>query len=161
MILGVLYFIHDNKIGNIVQYSLDKIKTGKVEEIHQELDSIYAIGDKLACFFLRNLVILFKDEINEDSYSNKYLYLLPIDTWIKQVYIKLTQPEIEPKAFKKKLNDTSVKKIEEIKNDLIKCCKDYGINPLYFNQGCWCVGFDSLNILLRNIGEIKNTDNKK
>lgn len=122
---------------NLVRYSVEKIKNGEIAEVFSEFDKIFAIGDKLASFYLRDVVLVFKLENNlklED-----FFYCQPIDTWARQVAIKL------------KMIDRQEKKNEEIKLSIIKACKKADVSPLLFNAGAWMVGAKSFDLLIERL----------
>jgi hypothetical protein len=86
--------------------------------------------------YLNTLNIKRKKKIKILGIVNKdYEWAFPVDTWVSKI------------AHKLGCND---KGIEEIKQYLIKKCKDTDIDPLKFAVGLWFLGFHSLDILLEN-----------
>jgi len=97
-----------------------------------------AISDKIATFIIRDIGLLNPEIKIEDK---DYKLAFPVDTWVIQIARKL---------------GCDSKDIKEIKNHLIKKCKESHINPLKFAAGLWFLGFHSLDILLEDcLGEIE------
>jgi hypothetical protein len=131
MVLDILKLItKDETHKNIFNYVRNTIRSKGVEVIYNELKGIEFIGDKIAALIIRD-ALLSKPrlQIREEEYK----YAFPVDTWVKQLT--------------KKLNFEDDGKNE----NTINKCQKLGINPLYFAQGLWYVGSNSLDILLRII----------
>src|SRR3989344_9512258 len=132
MVLEVLDFTF-NSLGpysnNIVQYTIHQIKERKIADVFNELIGIHAIGNKLASFYLRDVIIIY--QLEKLLKPDEFRYCQPIDTWVKQVALKIgiiTQKDED---------------IEDTKNAIIKTCLDAGVSPLLFNAGMWMVGAQS------------------
>lgn len=135
MVLDVLNFISsENKKMNIYNYLKNKIRTG-VKSAYKELINIYAIGDKIAAFTIRDILLM-----NPEIIKNDYWFAFPIDTWLFKV------------AKKFGFEDASNEKVKEF---FVEICQKYNLNPLKVNAGLWFLGFNSLDILLENLGNIK------
>ncbi|MEM3264939.1 MAG: hypothetical protein QXH07_03180 [Thermoplasmata archaeon] len=100
MVVSNIDFIIKIDGNNLINYTLEKIDNHKIQEIYNELynepDGICGVGDKIASFFLRDLVCIF-DRENELK-KNEEIFLQPIDTWVGKVSKKLLQldkPHIE------------------------------------------------------------------
>jgi len=144
MVLDVLNFItKDESHKNSFNYVRNAIRSKGVEAVYSELKGIEFIGDKIAALIIRD-VLLSKPrlQITEDECT----YAFRVDTWVKQLAKKLD--------FKDDGKNENI----VIKEYLINKCQNLGIDPLYFAQGLWCVGSNSLDILLRII-EKKKIDN--
>jgi len=122
---------------NIVRYTIDQIKSGNTKGIFNTLDNIFAIGDKLASIYLRDIVMVYRLEKYLKSEDLKYCQ--PIDTWVQQVVLKVGIIKSEKE------------KIEDIKSAIIKRCLDAKVNPLLFNAGAWLVGARSFELLLEKL----------
>jgi hypothetical protein len=63
-------------------------------------------------------------------------------TWVRQVAeaIGIVQPNSKP---------------ETARNAILSACLRAGVSAIRFNQGAWCVGANSLNILLKEFGRPK------
>lgn len=136
-ILDFVFSLSETYKFNLVRYSVEKIKNGEIAEIFSEFDKIFAIGDKLASFYLRDVVLVFKLENNlklED-----FRYCQPIDTWVRQVAIRLG------------IIDQLEKKNEKIKLSIINACRKVNVSPLSFNAGAWMVGAKSFDLLIERL----------
>jgi len=135
MVLDVLNFISsENKKMNIYNYLKNKIKTG-VKSAYEELINIYAVGDKIAAFTIRDILLMNPEIIKED-----FWFVFPVDTWLFKIARKFGCEDIQ---------------IEKVKEFFIEICQKYNLNPLKVNAGLWFLGFNSLDILLENLGNIK------
>ena len=140
MVLEVLDFTF-NSLGpysnNIVQYTIHQIKERKIADVFNELIGIHAIGNKLASFYLRDVIIIY--QLEKLLKPDEFRYCQPIDTWVKQVALKIgiiTQKDED---------------IEDTKNAIIKTCLDAGVSPLLFNAGMWMVGAQSFELLIESL----------
>jgi len=122
---------------NIVKYTISLIKAGKITDVFNKLDDIYAIGDKLASLYLRDIVIIY--QLEEFLKPEEFLYCHPIDTWVKQVALKIRIIVAE---------DVEVK---DIKTAIIRSCLDAKVSHLLFNAGAWMVGAQSFELLIEKI----------
>ncbi|MFA5270531.1 MAG: hypothetical protein WC400_02925 [Patescibacteria group bacterium] len=140
MVCEVLDFIFNLPISygyNIVKYTVERIKEGGIEDVFNELNTIYAIGDKLASFYLRDAVLVFglEDKLEVDEFK----YCQPIDTWVKQVATKLDI--ITPQEGD----------VETVKSAIIGACRGESVSPLLFNAGAWMVGAKSFDLLIEQM----------
>lgn len=127
MVLDSLSFIMNHcEHYNILEHSIHHIQNGEVAQVSKELHSIISVGDKIASFFLRDTVFVY----DLDSYlkAEDYHYVMPIDTWVRQVADKL---EMKPDA-----------------KAIAVRCQENGVSPIKFNQGAWYLGSHSLSVLL-------------
>lgn len=143
MVIETIQFIKKIPRKNIVDYSIEKIRSGETEEIFSELDSIYAIGDKLASLYLRDVVLIYK--LEKYVSENDFKYFQPIDTWVKQVTDKLGITD-------EKLGDLGSNKIRDLsKQQIIRTCLKVDTSPLLFNAGAWYLGAHSFEIVIENL----------
>ena len=127
MVLDTLQFIVNNCEGyNILEYSIQSIKNGNIEELSKKLHNIISIGDKIASFYLRDTVFVY--ELDNYLKPEDYHYVMPIDTWVKQISNKIGV-EADAKA-------------------MATACQQNGVSPIKFNQGAWYIGSHSLSVLL-------------
>ena len=122
---------------NFVKYTVNQIKEGKIFDVFDKLNGIYAIGDKLASFYLRDVILIF--ELEKYLKVDDFQYCQPVDTWVKQVAIKLdiiTSQETEVKL---------------VKSSIINACEKAGASPLLFNAGAWMVGARSFELLIEKL----------
>lgn len=140
MVFEVLDFIFNlppSYENNFVKYTVNQIKEGKISDAFSKLNGIYAIGDKLASFYLRDVVLIF--ELEKYLRPDDFQYCQPIDTWVKQVAVKLdiiTSQETETKS---------------VKSAIINACKKSDTSPLLFNAGAWMVGARSFELLIEKL----------
>jgi hypothetical protein len=141
MVLGVIDLVFnslDSYENNIVQYTVNQIKEGKIADVFSTLDGIHAIGDKLASLYLRDVILIYQLEKSLKS-NDEFKYCQPIDTWVKQV------------AFKVGIIKSEEAKIEDIKGAIIKSCLNVESPPLLFNAGAWMVGANSFELLIERL----------
>jgi len=138
MVLDVLDFISSENIKmNIYNYLKNKIKTG-IKSAYKELIKIYAVGDKIAAFTIRDIGMM-----NLKNISTDIRFAFPVDTWVFKIAKKLGCEDMN---------------IENVKSFFIEICEKNKINPLKVNAGLWFLGFNSLDILLDNLGNIEILD---
>ncbi len=125
---------------NIVAWSTGAIENKELESVHRWLDELFAVGDKIASFYLRDVVDLFKLQEAVKKQDGE-LYVQPVDTWVRQVAI---EAEFVPKNTK----DNTIKKA------IIDNCHKFGVDPIRFNQGAWYIGSNSFKIVLRNLSKL-------
>lgn len=137
MVVETLVYLKRLNDYNIVKYSVAQIKKGKSDEVFENLQKIFGIGDKLTGLFLRDLVFVYQLEkyLKEDELK----YFQPIDTWVRQVSIKLN------------IIGENEHKIEDIKEKIIERCGKQSISSLLFNAGAWYLGAFSFEIALDNL----------
>jgi hypothetical protein len=125
---------------NVVKYTVDEVKARGVLQVYEELDRIRQVGDKVACFYLRDVVSLFELEACVPKEHRRLL--LPIDTWVKKFAKEyLVEGAKDPKD-------------DEIKQKILKVCDDYGVSPAKLDQGIWYAGFKSYNVLIEILKQV-------
>jgi len=125
---------------NVVKYTVDEVKAGRVMQVYEELDRIRQVGDKVACFYLRDVVSLFELEACVPKEHRRLL--LPIDTWVRKFAKEyLVEGAKDPKD-------------DEIKQKILKVCDDYGVSPAKLDQGIWYAGFNSYNVLIEILKQV-------
>lgn len=139
MTIETMQFVSNIEEKNIIKYSLEKIKNNRLVEHFYELKSIHSIGDKIASFYLRDLISLYK--LEKGLLREDYLALQPVDTWVRQtaIYLNIIGADDNPKKSAEKIVDY---------------CLNLGLSPIHFNQGAWYLGANSYQILLEEY--IKN-----
>lgn len=131
MVLDVFNFIVSNKKRiHIYSHLKGKIIESGIKAAYGELVKIYAIGDKIATFIIRDIGMM-NPEIIKDDFG----FAFPVDTWVFKIANKI---------------GCKIKDIEEVKECLIRKCKKYEVDPLKFAAGLWFLGFHSLDILLED-----------
>lgn len=141
MVLESIRFIRENLKDydyNIFTWAVDAIQTNRSHEAFRTLDGIYAIGDKLAAFYLRDVALV--SDLEPTIQSESYIYFQPIDTWVKQVTdaIGITEEKTD--------RDVLV-----VKEKIIACCREAGVSPLLFNAGAWMMGAHAFETLIERL----------
>ncbi len=134
MVIDSITFLKNISSHNIVKYSKDEVVNRRSRKVYKDLKSIFGIGDKLACFYLRDIALVYKLEKNIKE--SEQIFFQPIDTWVLQV------------ARAIHLIDKSDKRTEVVKQKIIDRCLKYGISPILFNAGAWYLGTHSFQLLL-------------
>lgn len=134
MVSETLKFLEKLPGNNIVSYSIERIRNGQAEEIHNELKQIYGIGDKLACLYLRDTALVY--ELEKFIQKKEQEYFQPIDTWVLQVARAIG------------LVGGDNKDLANTKQKIIDSCLDNKVSPLFFNAGAWYLGTHSFQLLL-------------
>ncbi len=142
MIISALRYVGRLPERNIVSYSLECIKGGKVVELYDGLrgqaseSGITQVGEKTASFFLRDTVTLYQ---LENVIPQKSLYCLqPIDTRVRQLASKLSIVNTRVSDF-------------EVREAIIKLCIEQKASSLLFNQGAWYLSIRSFDLLIDNL----------
>lgn len=140
MVISILDFVSKLEERNIVNYSISKIKNGKVKEHFFELQKIISIGPKITSFYLRDLICMHSLE----KYMSKedLLFLQPIDTWVRKVALKVG-------IINKNNEEDSI-----VREKIVKACLDLKVSTIKFNQGAWFLGYNSFDIVLENLNRI-------
>lgn len=134
MVIDTLRFIHGCPSYNIVLYSIEEIKQGRIKKLYSEIDNIWQVGQKTASFYLRDLIFCYDLKLETDDYFT----IQPIDTWVKQVAIAIGI------SSEKDSN-------ESIAASFLKACTKENADPKKVNAGAWYLGANAFNILLDNI----------
>jgi hypothetical protein len=144
MVLSALRFIEQIPNLNIVGYSVEQIRLGKIEKHYEELQpsrsdkGITQVGPKIAALYLRDLISLYH---LEDNVPLTFAFCLqPIDVWVEKLAHKLKI--VGPNA-----NHLGIQRA------IVKLCQEQGVSPLLFNQGAWYVGYHSFDILTEMLGK--------
>lgn len=134
MVIDTLRFIHDRPSYNIVLYSIEEIKCGRIKKLYSELDDIWQVGQKVTSFYLRDLIFCYDLKLESDDYFT----IQPIDTWVKQVAIKIGLCSEE--------DSNAV-----VAAKFLEACAKEKVDPKKVNAGAWYLGSNSFDILLDNI----------
>lgn len=124
---------------NIVQFSISEIKKNKINDVYKSLDSIHGVGDKIASFYLRDVILIYQLENYLSNYD--YKYCQPIDTWIRKLGQGLG-------ISSKRTSDS------DLKTTIIEECKKAKVSPVSFNAGAWIFAAKSFDILIDEISNI-------
>ena len=139
MVISTLRYIHRLPRHNIVAYSADSIRAGRLRKHYVDLqESIYQVGPKVASLYLRDTVAALALEKNITTDS--WICLQPIDGWVRKV------------ACKSGMVTDSASDIE-IQQTIVRLCTERGVSPLLFSQGVWYLGYNSLDLLLEMLAQ--------
>ncbi|MCL5432587.1 MAG: hypothetical protein M1524_00525 [Patescibacteria group bacterium] len=125
MIYSTITFLSKIPDRNIINYSLDRIQKGQINDLFGQLDEISFVGDKLITFYFRDIDYIFK--IKKYLSEKELIYLMPIDVWVRKISIRL-------KII------TGKEDLETLKNKIIRTCLEYKVDPSDYNLGAWFVG---------------------
>jgi hypothetical protein len=131
MVLDELRFVAAKKSHqNVITYLVSTIQNNGIQQAHSELTKIQQIGDKLASFIIKDILLLNPELTTADlDYSGAF----PVDTWVKKIAKSL---------------ECQHSNLEKIKSCFIFNCKRFDVNPCKFAAGLWFLGIYSLDILL-------------
>jgi hypothetical protein len=124
--------------GNIYNWALALIQSGRANEAYWALQGIYEIADKLASFYLRDVTLI--EDLDSSIRPEDYQYFQPVDTWVRWVAARL---EIIPSA------DYGNNRF--VKGEIISACLDAAVSPLLFNAGAWLVGAHGARLLIERL----------
>jgi hypothetical protein len=122
--------------GNVFNWAVEAIGNGKIHSAYSALDAIHAVGDKLASFYLRDVVFL--GELENSLGGTDYSYLQPVDTWVLRVGRSLKLIEGDDSG-------------STVKAKLISACLAAGVSPLLFNAGAWLIGAHAYELLIETL----------
>ncbi len=134
---------------NIVNYSIGQIRQGKLKSHFFELQAsqsnrgIVQVGPKIAAFYLRDLVYLFR--LAELLERDTLFCLQPIDVWVRKIVQKLGI-----------VNTSNSVSDSEIQSAIVAICGESKDTASRFNQGAWYIGTNSLDLLLE-LADAPNT----
>ena len=125
VVKDLLEKLREEKQPNIIKL----LGSMKLRDASDFLRRLNGIGPKLSAFILRDLHWLFKlwtDELRDDPM--KYYLLQPIDRWVRRIS-ELCWPSLDLRNN----HDRAAKQI-------VKKCRESGVDPIRFNQGAWFIG---------------------
>jgi hypothetical protein len=126
-------FLNDNSSISTIINEIEGIRRLDQTERFERLKGKYTqcvnlngIRDKIASFFLRDIVELTLSGFYKRNFTVEcYLYLMPVDIWVKTTY----------KCLNKKFHESNNTK--EIKEFFIKKSIEFKVSPLLVNMGIW------------------------
>lgn len=155
----------DKKLSQVsIVKAIDYIKKGKICSAFEMID-LNGLGHKIRSFFLRDIAYLFEIEKKRSIPFEEYLYLTPIDIWVRLTikYLKISNLKIH--NLKKSNYDMSSSEDFNAAIKLISICDKYNVSPLLTNMGIWffcsrCVGDQGRLEELLEKPTIKKLDNE-
>lgn len=136
MVVEMIDFLANvNDDHDIVEYSIESVKTGDTGVVHNQLTGIHNIAQKKAALFLRDVVTIWglEDELSWEEYR----YVFPVDTQIRQVVTELG------------IVDDGVSR-DQLTDAVLNACRP-DVSPVEFNQGAWYLGANSFDVLMDNL----------
>ena len=132
MVIDSLHTVKDLPSRNIVLYALDKIKKKNLNDLINDVNSIYRIKPETILWFIQDLALVFNVKLSNTN--NKTL--IPMAGWVKTFLNRIgadfdDQSEIMPTSF-------------------FKACVRFKIDPKKVNVGTYFVGEDLIIKLLDN-----------
>ena len=146
MVISSLDFIGRLPDLNIVKYSVEQIKLGRVSNHYAELqrimnlkgEGIFQVGRKVASFYLRDLVSIFG--LDDNIPDEDAVVLQPVDVHVEKV-----------------ANLTGIvghnANHDDIRKAIVSLCKENNVSPLLFNQGAWFVSYNHPSKLYEAVGK--------
>lgn len=121
---GIIDQLVSNNILNIAVHVRDLMSCGETTRAYNFMKEIRGIGEKIASFYLRDIVYLTR--LDENNISDLHL-LQPMDTWLEQ-------------TFKILFNSGAPKDLKGKQRLIVDLCKESGVSSISFNQGAWILG---------------------
>ena len=137
LVISTLAFLQTLPENNIISWT---IKQKRLKDVYEQLNKLFAVGDKIASFYLRDVVDIFKLREVVKKQGNE-IYVQPIDTWVRQVAIEIGLASKNDK-------DNIVKKA------ITDACHKFSVDPIRFNQGAWYIGSNSFKIVIDNLTKL-------
>jgi hypothetical protein len=145
LVISFLNYIKNIENNNIFTHISNSIKLNGIKATYIELiDSIDQVNKKIACFLIRDFLMLF--DFSNCNENKDMIYCQPVDTWVENNSIKL--------------GIVNPKKKQSVEKQIIEICLKNNINPLKFNAGLWYLGYYRYEILFSNLEYLQNFDIK-
>jgi hypothetical protein len=123
---------------NVFNWAVAAIRDEQVEEAYRALDDIFAVGDKLATFYLRDIALV--EGIEGGIATDDYGFFQPVDTWVERVAESLGI-----------ITEHDRGRRPTVKGKIIKSCLATDVSPLLFNAGAWMVGANAYRLLIEKL----------
>lgn len=136
LVLSSLAFAVETGHLSIVRWAVEEIEKGHLTRVHCRLDQLASVGDKIASFFLRDLVDLF--ELRRHVAPEDARLLQPVDVWVRRIVKRVGLA-----------GDSATD--DEVKRAIVEKCSDMNTDGIRFNQGAFYLGFRAADILLEQI----------
>ncbi len=121
---GIINQLTSNNILNITVYVRDLISCGNTAGAYNFMKEIRGIGEKIASFYLRDIVYLAR--LDEGNISDLHL-LQPMDTWLEQTLKILFSSDVP-------------KNLQQKQRLIVNLCNESEVSSISFNQGAWVLG---------------------
>jgi endonuclease III len=140
MLVSIFQFVAKLSEKNLTLYSVSQIRSGNLSDHYGELDEIFQVGEKIASFYLRDLVCIYG--LDALISKGELKFLQPIDVWVRRVAHRLNIISAEDCPE------------EEVRSKLIEACAQAGVSTFKFNQGAWYLGKFAFNIVIEHLDKI-------
>ncbi len=122
----------------LTTYFKQKIEENKekgISQAHKELTKIRGIGDKIASFYLRDLVVATGIKLDDKT---EYRYLLqPVDIWVRRTAdLLISKFQYIPKSMPQQ----RMSEENRLKTWIVYASKEYRAEPELVNMGMWFFG---------------------
>lgn len=138
MVIDTLKFISKLEGFNVLRYTIKRVGSGEIQQHYRELTKIRQIGQKTGSLWLRDIIMTY--ELKGHLEQQDVELLIPVDTWVKQVSLRLGIVDDAMRA-------------EKISKKIVEICNANDICPIRFGAGIWIIGSHSLELLLERILE--------
>ena len=136
MVLSSLSFLtRQGMPANVHNYIVNQVTTGNTKSVVKAIKEIYAVGDKLSAFILRDIILMNPTLKTEDQ-----SLAFPLDTWVLKIAKKLGCKSEDHADIRKFFID----RLE-------------GMSAAKVAAGLWYIGFNSLEIILVNLDKVDIT----
>lgn len=130
-IKGVITRLSEKKTSNIAEFTRNKIMNMEIEEAYELIESVKGVGDKITCFYLRDIADLIRKADrysfeSEFNYDDLYFFQ-PIDIWLNRVGNIL-------------INNWKNLSLKDKQKKLVEICREADVSSISFNQGAWSLG---------------------
>ena len=139
MVLSALDFIGQWPSLNIVNYTVQEIRGGRIDKHYNKLRrDIFQVGPKVASLYLRDVVSLYQ---LESEVPDKFAFCLqPVDVWVRKFVNKTGLADSQASD-------------QGIRDAIVALCKEHGCSLVEFNQGAWYAGYFAFDLLMEMLIE--------
>ncbi len=140
LVMSTLNFLEEEvEDRNIINYSIRLIKFGQIDCLYYRLcEEIKGVGPKTASLFLRDLYFIAEEEIGDSFRRSKdFLFLLPVDVWVRRVVSCLGLFDYPPSKW----SGGSSELDRELRKVMVEKFMEKA--PL-FDAGAWYTGFHEM-----------------
>ena len=138
IVIVTLKFIAKLDGFNVLRHTIKRVSSGEIQQHYRELTRIRQIGQKTGRLWLRDVIVTY--ELEGHLEQNDIELLVPVDTWVEQVALKMGI-----------INDAM--RPEKLSKKIVEICNANDICPIRFGSGLWIIGSFSLELLLERIME--------
>jgi len=131
MVLSVFAFLKGIENRIILAHSVRMINEQRIFAHFNELQTIVQVGPKIASFYLRDVVSLFRlDSLVPEDYQ---ILLQPVDSWVRKIAAAIGISGVDDAD-------------QVICKSIVGFAKPRSISPILFNQGLWYAGKNGIRL---------------